>query len=164
MPPSRQAYAKELLLRIKKKIGDWLKGQLTLCLTVFFLVYAGLSLLGVKYALLLALFCGIAEFIPLIGPLIGEIPAVFFSFFQSPVLAVWVIIFYFVVQQFDANFLAPKIMGRALGLNPVIIILSILTAINLAGLPGVLIAMPLAAILSIVVQDFISQRQNKIKL
>lgn len=161
VPGSHEARARALMFRIKKKIGDWLKGQLTLCLAVFFLIYAGLSLLGVKYALLLALFSGIAEFIPLVGPLIGEIPAIFFAFFQSPILAVWVMIFYFIIQQTDANFLAPNIMGKALGLNPVIIILSILTATTLAGLPGILIAMPVAAILSIIIDEFFSQKQKR---
>lgn len=154
IPKNYQPYLSNLIIRIKKKIGVWLKGQLALCFVIFVLVYLGLTLLGVKYALLLALFSGFTEFVPLIGPLIGELPAVFLTFFQSPILALWVILFYFIIQQLDANFLAPKIMQKAVGLNPVIIILSILSGAILGGTWGVIIAIPLAAILSIILKDF----------
>lgn len=158
-PRSYQPYLLNLISSVKKKIGDWLRGQLSLCFIIFVLVYAGLSLLGVKYALLLALFSGLAEFIPLIGPLIGELPAVFLTFFQSPTLALWVVIFYFVVQQFDANILAPKIMGRALGLSPVVIILAILAGATLGGVLGIISAVPAVAIFNLIIKDFFSRSE-----
>lgn len=159
-PRNCQPYLINLISSVKKKIGEWLRGQLILCFIIFVLVYLGLSLLDVKYALLLALFSGLAEFIPLIGPIIGELPAIFLTFFQSPALALWVAIFYFVIQQFDANFLSPKIMGRALGLSPVVIILAILIGASLGGILGVILSMPIVAILNIIIKDLLKKKIN----
>ena len=147
-PKEHEAYALNLWQRAQKKMGHWLQGQLFLALVIGVLVYIGLSLLGIRFALLLAIIAGILELVPYIGPVLSAIPAVILAFFQAPILALWVLILYIVVQQLENYLLVPVIMKKVVGLNPVVVIISLLIGGKLLGILGIILAVPAAAVLA----------------
>ncbi|MEK7203533.1 MAG: AI-2E family transporter, partial [Patescibacteria group bacterium] len=89
----------------------------------------------------------ILELVPNVGPVLAAVPAVAFGFFQSPTLGFWVIIFYLVIQQVENQILSPLILGRTLGINPVVVIISLLVGFNLAGILGMVLAVPVATVI-----------------
>lgn len=139
--------------KIGLKMGAWVRGQLLLMLIVGLLNMIGLYILGVPYALTLGIWAGLTEIIPYVGPILGAIPAVAIAFGESPLIGALVIGLFVLVQQLEAQFLVPKIMQRAVGLSPVIIILAILIGAKLMGILGVVLAVPLAAGLSVLFQE-----------
>lgn len=158
VPPKRSPYWIDLLHRINIKIGRWLSGQIVLCLIIGVLTFCGLWLLGLKeYALVLAIFAGIMEIIPYFGPIIGAVPAIFLAFVQSPLLALFVIILYLAVQQFENHVLVPKVMQKAIGLNPLIVILALMIGGKLAGVLGLILAVPVATGISVFARDFMDK-------
>lgn len=161
MPEAHHASLNLIFERIQAKIGGWVRGQILLCFIIFAFVYAGLLLLGVKYSLVLALFAGVTEFIPYLGPFIGAIPAVIIAFFHSPILAFWVIILYTIVQQFENNILVPKVMQKTVGLNPVYSILALLIGAKIAGVVGLILAIPTATIISVIAQELVVENSKK---
>ena len=112
VPEQHQPYVMQLTNRMQEKIGLWLRGQLILSLILFTLTLIGLTILGVKYALVLAIISGLSEFVPYLGPVIAAIPAVFLAFTQSPTLALFVVILYAVIQWSESNIIVPKIMQK----------------------------------------------------
>lgn len=143
-----------ILKKIVTKMGNWLRGQFSLMVIVGVLDGIALAILGVPYALILAIWGGLTEAVPYIGPWLGLIPAVIIAFTMSPIKALIVVVAYLVIQQLEAQFLVPKIMGKALGLSPVIIILAILIGAKLLGILGVIVAVPMAAAVSVVIQEW----------
>lgn len=144
----------DIARKIGGKMGAWLRGQVVLMFLIGILDGIALGVLGVPYALTLAVFGGLTEVIPYIGPWLGLIPAFFVALTISPLKALIVLIAYIVIQQLEAQFLAPKIMGRAVGLSPVIIILAILCGAKIMGILGVLIAVPVAAAIGVLIQEW----------
>lgn len=158
-PVKYQPYLIHKIHQIQYKLGQWLRGQIFLCIIIGILAYIGLLILGVHYALVLALLAGILEFIPVIGPILGAIPAIFLAFTQSPFKALLVLILYIVIQQLENQVIVPKVMQKSVGLNPIIIILSMLIGARLGGLFGVVLAVPAATILSIFFVDFFEDKK-----
>lgn len=158
-PAQHQPYVMQLVNRMQKKMGLWLRGQLILSFVIFILTYIGLSLLGVRYALVLALIAGITEFIPYLGPMIGAIPAVLLAFLQEPIMALFVIILYMIIQWTENNILVPKIMQKAVGLNPIISIAVLLMGFKVAGVVGAILAIPVATAISVFVQDMFESKE-----
>jgi Predicted permease len=158
IPKQNQKYALSLAEKIENGVGRWLRGQLILSLMVFTIIYIGLLIIGVKYALVLAIIAGIAEFIPYLGPLIAAVPAILVSFIQAPVLIIAVVILYYLTQWLESHILVPQVMGRIIGLNPIIIILVMLTGFKLAGVVGVVLAIPLTMTLNIIIGDILNSR------
>ncbi|MFA6918926.1 MAG: AI-2E family transporter [Patescibacteria group bacterium] len=160
IPIKYQPYSTQLINRMQEKIGLWLRGQLILCLIIFTMSWLGLTLLGVKYALVLAVFAGVTEFIPYLGPFLGAIPAVFVGFTQAPYLGLLVIALYIIIQQAENLFLVPMVMKKAVGLNPVVVIISMLIGGTMAGMLGILIAIPVATAIGVAVSDFVDFRKE----
>ena len=160
IPVKYQPYSTNLINRIQEKLGLWIRGQLILCLIIFSMSWLGLSLLGVKYALVLAVFAGVTEFIPYLGPFLGAIPAVFVGFTQAPYLGLLVIGLYIIIQQAENLFIVPMVMKRAVGLNPVVVIIAMLIGGTMAGILGILIAIPVATAISVAVSDFVDFKKE----
>jgi predicted PurR-regulated permease PerM len=154
VPKEHHRYAIGLTGKIQNKMGRWLIGQLSLALVVFVLDFFVLSFLGVPYSLLLALIGGFLEIIPYIGPVLAFVPAVLVGLTVSPVIALLVAVFYILIQQAENHILTPLIMKRAVGLDPVVIILALLIGGTLAGFLGILIAVPFATAASVLIEDF----------
>lgn len=106
------------------------------------MTFIALSILGLPFALPLAVLAGLLEAIPTLGPTLAAVPAVIVALTVSPSLAVLVIITYIVIQTLENNVLVPKIMQRAVGLNPVIVILGVMVGANLMGVVGALLSIP----------------------
>lgn len=159
-PLQYQPYLHELITKIQFKLGGWLRGQILLVLIVAAADYIGLVSIGVKYALVLALFAGLMEFIPLIGSTIAAVPAAFIAFTQSPTKGVLVIILFLVVQQIQNNFITPKVMKTTTGLHSIVIIVVLLIGAKLAGLLGVLLAIPVTLIVTTVYQDVFGKKRE----
>ncbi|PIV25710.1 hypothetical protein COS38_00140 [Candidatus Berkelbacteria bacterium CG03_land_8_20_14_0_80_40_36] len=149
---NRETYI-EIMQKVGLKMGAWMRGQLFLALVVGVIDFAGLVIIGVPYALTLAVWAGLTEIIPYIGPVLGAIPAIIIALTISPIQGLLVLIFFIVVQQVESNFLVPKIMQKAVGLSPVIIILVLLIGGKLAGILGIILAVPVAATIGVFVQE-----------
>ncbi len=162
VPMKQQPYIMRLIVRMQRKIGQWLTGQLILCLVIGAMIFMGLTIMRVKYALVLALMAGLFEFIPYLGPTLGAIPAIFLAFSQSPMLAVFVGIFYYLVQFTENNILVPKIMQRAVGLNPIVSITVLLMGFKLAGVVGAIISIPVATAINVFIQDVFDNKVGEV--
>lgn len=153
IPKKFHCFALNLLYKIQKTVGSWLKGQLSLSLIIGALSYIALVILGVNYSLLLALFAGITEIIPYIGPVLGAVPAVIIAFTQGPIKGLFVVIVYVLIQQLENNFIVPKVMKKSVGLNPIIVIIVIMIGIKIAGIAGALLAVPFTAIIQVIANE-----------
>jgi len=150
-----------LMTRAQHKIGMWLRGALTLALIIGLAVYIGLTILGVKYALVLALLAAVLELIPYIGPPTAAIPAIFLAFSQNPIKGALTLVLYIIIQQLENNILVPKVMQKVVGLNPIISIISMGIGFKIAGMLGALLAIPIATASSVFVLDFIDLKRRK---
>jgi len=159
-PANNRKYISDLIDRIQIKLGMWLRGQLALMLVVGILTYVGLTILGVKYALLLALIAGVLEIIPTIGPTIATIPAVIVGFSDSFFKVILIVGMYIIVQQLENHLIVPKIMQKAVGLNPIIVIIAVLIGAKLGGVVGALMAVPVAAIIEVYLSDIMPKVNN----
>jgi predicted PurR-regulated permease PerM len=155
LTPARwRSRVRELVERIEKRLGHWLRGQLILGLVVGTVVGIGLTLMGVKYALALGLIAGITELIPSFGPYIGMVPALIIAYGQNHWLALWVVVLFYGVQQLENNFLAPKILAKAVGIHPIVIIIALLAGARLMGVLGIAMAVPICIIVDAIVHDW----------
>ncbi|MEK7637328.1 MAG: AI-2E family transporter [Patescibacteria group bacterium] len=160
-PATYRPYLTKLFRRIEERLGHWLRGQLLLGVIIAGATYLGLTLLGVKYALVLALIAGITELLPAIGPFIGAIPAVIVALSQQPILALWVGLLYLGIQQLENHLIVPRVMSKATGLNPAIIIIAILVGAKLAGMIGVILAVPTVIIITTFLEDFLEEKKEE---
>ncbi|HZM36557.1 MAG TPA: AI-2E family transporter [Burkholderiales bacterium] len=144
-PERRRRRAREVLNAIGAVLERWLVGQLVLMTIVGMLTWIGLHLLGVPFALPLALFAGLAEFVPYIGPIVAAVPAVLVAIGESPELALWTTGLYVLVQSVESYLLTPLIQHRAVYLPPALLLLSQVVLGVTAGPLGVVVATPLAA-------------------
>jgi predicted PurR-regulated permease PerM len=161
VPEKYESYAIDLWKRSELKVGLWLQGQLLLGLIMGLLVYVGLSLMNIKFALILGFLAAILEIIPMVGPVIAAIPAIFLAFLQSPTLGLWVIVFYVIVQQLENHLLVPVVLGKTIGLNPVVVIIALLIGQSLAGVPGMILSVPVATIIVEMMDDFAKHKDSR---
>lgn len=150
----RRPYILYTLDAINYKLGAWLRGELLLMFFIGLMSWIALTILNVPYALPLALLAGILEVVPTLGPTLSAVPAVIVALTVSPTLAATVILAYVVIQLVENNFLVPKVMEKAVGLNPVVIILGVMVGTSLMGIAGALLAIPLISFILVVVKSF----------
>ncbi len=150
--PKQRVYS--LSYKIEEKLGAWVRGQALLMVIIGVTTYIGLTILGVEFALPLAVIAGLLEIVPIIGPIVSVIPAVLVAFIQSPILAVGVVALYLLIQQLENTIIVPKLMEKAVGLSPLLIIFALLVGGSLFGLLGAIIAVPAAAIGHVIFEDF----------
>ena len=161
IPVKYDDYAVDLWSRSSLKIGLWVKGQMLVGFVVGVLIYLILSLLGIEYALLLALITGVMEMVPY-GILVAMIPTFAFSYLSNGLgSALMVTGAYLIVHQFEVFLFAPLIIKKIVGLSPIVIILSVVIGFELGGFWGAILAIPI----SVVVMEFLSDvEKNKILL
>jgi predicted PurR-regulated permease PerM len=135
------------LREVDDKLGAWLRGQLFLCIVVGFAAWLVLTIMRVPDALPLALVAGLLEAVPTIGPILSAVPSVIVALTISPTLAIAVIIGYIFIQMLENNLLVPKIMQRAVGLNPIVVILAITIGSEVLGISGALLSIPFVSFL-----------------
>jgi len=158
-PVKHQDYVLDLWRRSQRKIGLWMQGQLMLSLIIGILVYLGLMILGVPYALLLAVFAAVLELIPVFGSIIAAIPGVMVALVDGgATLALIVAGLFLVVNQFQGNLIYPLVVKKVIGVPPLLVILAIIAGGQLAGVIGVILAVPIAAGIQELVHDFQQKR------
>jgi len=153
-PSKHGKYILEKSKAVKENIGYWLRGQLKLMILIGVVTFIGLTILGVEYAATLALIAGITELIPVVGPIIAMIPALLIGLNDSLSQSFWILIMYIVIQQLEGNIIVPMIMNKAVGLNPIVIIISMMIGFTFLGIMGVIIAVPVATAISIFIKDY----------
>jgi predicted PurR-regulated permease PerM len=144
-----------------RTITGYITGNLLISVICGTLTYAVLAILGVPYAGLIALFVGLADLIPLVGATLGAVVATLAGFVESTVAGIVVIIFFVIYQQLENHLLQPLIFARAVKLNPLTVLIAILIAVELAGILGALLAIPVAGILQIVARDIWDTRRSR---
>jgi predicted PurR-regulated permease PerM len=123
----------------------------------------GLGLMGVPYFYVIALIAAIGETIPIVGPVIGGVTAVAVALTVSPKLALIVGAYFLVLHQLEANVLVPKIMERSVGVSPVAVLVALLIGGSLMGLAGAILAIPTAALLSVIIEEIAADREARIQ-
>lgn len=149
VPAPRRDAIRELLGQIEDKLGAYLIGQGILCLLVGLMSLAAFLLMGLPYAAVLALGYGLLEAIPYFGPMLGAAAAIFVALSVDPGKVVWVILAAFAIQTVENYLLVPRVMDKSVGVNPLVTLLAIAAFGELLGLPGALLAIPLAAIVQL---------------
>ena len=155
VPIQRRVEVRELLLEIDAKVGGYLMGQGLLSLSIGLLALVAYMLIGLPNALLLAVFAGLMEAVPLIGPFIGAIPAILIALTISPISALWVVLATAVIQQIENNLLVPRVMKRTIGVSPLVTLLALIGFGSLFGILGALIALPVAAVIQLVLDRYV---------
>ena len=156
-PKEQRAGAGELIAAMSSKLNFYIAGQGVLCLTVAVMALAAYLLIGLPNALVLALVAGVMELIPLVGPLLGAIPAMAIALAIAPSKLIWVIVATLIIQQIENAVLVPRVMRKAVGVNPFISLLAIFAFGSLFGFAGALMAVPLAAIIQLLLDRFAFQ-------
>lgn len=160
IPNHHEEYALNLWKRAKTKIGFWLQGQFLLGLIVGFLIFIGLTILDFPFAFVLAIWAAVLEIIPIVGPILAAIPAVAIGFLHSPALGLGTLILYVAVQQIESHVIVPNVLKKIVGINPVLVIISLMVGVRLGGIVGLFLAVPVAAVIMELIGDFVGKRKN----
>lgn len=165
IPNKYENYIIDLWKRSQKKIGLWMQGQIVLAVIVAILVFLGLSLLQVDNALLLAVIAGLFEIIPVFGPILAAIPAVITSLVSDGMTAALLVVgLYIIIQQFENQLIYPLVVKKVVGVPPIVSILALVVGGKLAGFIGIVISVPVAAVLMEFLNDVekskIARRDN----
>lgn len=147
--PGQRPRVRRIIEDIGLVISGYIRGQVAVSAIIGVLVFVGMYFFGINYALTIGLIAALTEFVPIIGPIIGSIPALLVALLVSPLLAAKVAVFYIFVHQLENHIIVPKIMGRSIDLHPVTVILAFLIGAQLFGLAGMILAVPVAAILKV---------------
>jgi predicted PurR-regulated permease PerM len=150
-----------LAREIEKQLGGWLKGELLLMCIIFLATYIGLTLLKVDYALPLAIIAGLLEAVPIIGPILASIPAVVITFTVSPLASLGVALLYLLIQQVENSLLVPKVMQGVIGINPILILITLLVGAEIFGVAGAIISVPMAAVIQVIIFDIAKHQDFK---
>jgi len=154
IPIKHEPYLVGLWRRSQSKIGKWLQGQLLLGLLIGILVYLGLMVLGVRNALFLALLAAMFEIIPVFGPILASIPGVIFGFMDGGVTqGLLVVGLYVIIQQFENHLVYPLVVRKIVGVPPILVILAVIVGFKLAGVLGIILSIPIAAVLMELLED-----------
>lgn len=160
-PLKHEKYALNLWKRAQVKIGLWMQGQLVLALIVGMLVFLGLTLLGIKNALLLAFLAAVFEIIPLFGPILAAIPAIALSFVSGGMSSsVLVMGLYLIIHQFENHLIYPLVVKKVTGVSPIVSIVALVAGWELAGLLGIILSVPIA---TVVIEFFEDLERDKIE-
>jgi len=158
VPKGSRESTSALISAMETKVGSYVGGQGLLCLVIGVLSLVAYLVIGLPNALVLALVAGILEAVPMIGPLLGAIPAGVIALSIGPSQLVWVIVATVVIQQLENNLLVPRVMRRTVGVNPFVTLLALFTFSSLLGIAGALMAIPIAAILQLLLEHFVFTR------
>jgi predicted PurR-regulated permease PerM len=132
------------------QISSYIRGQIIVSFCIGFLLYIGYLIIGLEYSLILAIIAACTSIVPYLGPAIAITPALIVSIVTSPVMLLKMIVVWTIVQLIEGKFISPQIMGRSLQIHPITIIFIILTAGNLFGIAGIILAVPGYAVLKVI--------------
>jgi len=142
--------------RLEHRLGGWVRAQLALMVIIGVMSYVGLRLLGIEFALPLALLAAVLEIVPNIGPTLAAIPAILAGLAVSPLMALAVAALYFLVQQIENSLIVPQVMAKGVGVKPLVVIISLAIGIKVAGFLGVVLAIPFVILVQAVMKEFLA--------
>lgn len=155
VPQDQRESISELLSSMETKVSSYIAGQGLLCLIIGMLSLVAYLIVGLPNALVLALLAGVLEALPMIGPLLGAIPAALVALSIGPDKLIWIIVTTIIIQQLENSLLVPRVMGKAVGVNPFVTLLAIFAFSSLFGIAGALMAIPMAAIIQLLLERFV---------
>ncbi len=161
-PVEYESYVLNLWQKARGKIGRWMQGQILLGILVGILVFLGLTILRVEYALSFAVLAAIFELMPIFGPILASLPPIFVAFLQDPKLGLAVFVLFLIIQQFENHLIYPLVVRKIVGVPPILVILSIITGGTIAGFFGILLAIPFAIVLTEVL-NYVTVKKNDSK-
>lgn len=156
---------RSLLKKVDDVLSSFIQGQLIVSLCVGILLYIGYLIIGLDYALILALFAVLTNVIPYLGPVLAAIPALIVGTIQDPMNFIWVIVIMTVAQQIESNLISPNVMGQALNVHPLTVMTVIVAAGSIGGFLGMLFAVPTYAVIRTVIvhfyQTYVDSKERK---
>jgi predicted PurR-regulated permease PerM len=161
-PEKFTPYITQRLQMVKVKIGEWIRGQLMVSIVAAVISFIGLAVAGVEYSLLIAVITGICMIVPVFGRVVACVLVLPIVLSQSPALALFLIVYYFGISQVENNIIVPVLMNKAVGLSPIIIIFALMVGFQFLGVLGLILAIPMATIVSIFARDIGRRIHSKI--
>jgi predicted PurR-regulated permease PerM len=149
--------------RAEHRISRWIFGQLLLMLILAVVDAIAYGLMGINFFFALAVFAGLMNFIPVIGPMIGLIPAAIVAATQSIGKLIAVLIFYGVYQQIDNSYITPRVMRATVNINPLAVVIALVIGAELGGILGAFVAVPTAALVEVLVEEYLINRDALIR-
>lgn len=150
-PPQRKKGIREFLQLAETKLGGYVRGQGLLCMAVGVTAFIAYLLIGLPYTLILAIFAGVMEMVPIFGPALGAVPALLVALSVDPSKAIWVVVATMLIQGLENTVLVPRIMKHSVGVNPIIVLLSLIAFGSVFGFVGALLALPLSAMIQLLI-------------
>jgi predicted PurR-regulated permease PerM len=160
IPRARRKDIREFIQVVEVKIAGYVRGQGILSLTVGIAAFIAYTLIGLPYTLVLAIIAGIMEMVPIVGPALGAIPALLVALTIDPEKVIWVLVATAMIQLAENVWLVPRIMTSSMGVNPIIILLSLVTFSAVFGFLGALLALPLAAIIQLILERIVASKNG----
>lgn len=151
LPPKFRKDADQILKNMDTQVGSYIQGQIIVATCIGLLLFIGYLIIGLDYAITLAIIAAVTSVIPYLGPMIAIIPAIIIALVESPFMLVKLAIVWAAVQFLEGNLISPNIMGRTMKIHPLTIIVVLLIAGNLFGIIGVILGIPGYAILKVFV-------------
>jgi predicted PurR-regulated permease PerM len=153
-PPDRRGHAQHVMTRLRDAWIGWMQGVAVDMLLTGVLLYIGLSLIGLEYALVFAVISALLVLVPYYGSFVGGIPPVLFGFADSPGKGLLALAVYVAVQQIESNFTIPLVMSRTVSLHPAVIAIGVLVVGRLLGFAGLFVAVPVLSFITTTVEEF----------
>ena len=160
-PPQHREYVVNLWERVKAKFGRWLQGQILLGVLVGVMVFLMLTILSVEHAALLAILAAVFELIPVFGPIMAAIPAIAIAALQQPMLGLLVAGLFILVQQIENHLIYPLVVRKTVGVPPLLVVLSLIIGAKLGGFFGIVLSVPIAAVLVEFLNDVSARKYPK---
>jgi predicted PurR-regulated permease PerM len=158
-PAGRHEEWHNLISEMETKVGAYVRGLAVLSLVVGILSTTAYVVIGLPSPLVLGLLAGIFEAVPIIGPILGAVLPGLLALSVDPSKLIWVVVATIIIQQLEGHLLVPRVMNKAVGVSPIVTILAILAFSTLFGLPGAILAIPLAALIQILLNYAVMQRE-----
>ncbi len=145
--------------KIEARMGAWMRAELILMTIIGALVYVGLSVLGIKFALSLAVLAGLLEIVPIIGPIIATVPAFLVASSSSLWLGGITIILYIVIQQLENNLIVPYVMNKTVGIHPITTLIALSIGGKIGGIMGAILAVPVALLIETIIVEIANEKK-----
>ena len=156
----KRAQIARIIDLLEIKLGGWARGELALMLLIGSSTYIGLAILGIPYALPLAILAGLFEIVPYLGPIVASIPAILIGLGISPLTGFGVAALVFLIQQLENYLFVPKVMEKSAGVSPIVTLLSLAIGLKLAGVVGAVISVPLVLTLQVLSKEYFFPREG----
>ena len=158
--PKKVERWKEILFLTDEIFGKYLLGNIIDSSIIGILCFIGLVIMDIRFAFLISLIVGVTNLIPFFGPFIGAVPGAILTFFDSPIKALWFLLFILVLQQFDGNYLKPKVLGDKVGLSPFWVLFAIIIGGGIFGVWGMFLGVPTIAVIRVLIIQLIEKENH----